>query len=64
MINKLVITETYGDTTMERYFVYYESGVHRVFDRVTTPIREFINRNDIKRNVHHGTHLTMWELTV
>lgn len=64
MITKLIITETYGETTKERYFCYYESGAYRVFDRVTEPIRDFINRDDIKRDVYHGDRLTMWELTV
>lgn len=64
MINKLIITETYGDTTNERYFCYYESGAFRVFDRVTHPIREFINREEIKRDVCHLHGLCMWELTV
>lgn len=65
MINKLIITEkTYGNTTRVRYFCYYESGAFRVFDRVTNPIRDFINRNDIKRDVCHLDGLCMWDLTV
>lgn len=64
MMTKLIITEIYGDTTKERYFCYYTSGACRVFDRVTNPIREFINRDDIKRDVCRLHKLCMWELTV
>lgn len=63
MIKRLCIVQNSAEG-YEHFYCYYESGMCRMFDRVTNPIRDFINRDDITREVTHGKGFTEWELTV